>query len=126
MECVPSPSAAVLNEAEPLLKGMLPEIGVVPSMNCTAPLPVLGVSVAVNTRLSPRTDGFAPFVNVTTRVLAEVRRSTGLLRGFWNVMGQSLLEVLKGACVSRIVSSPGVLPELTERPYARAISVVPS
>ena len=96
MECVPKPRSAVLKEAVPLLKEMLPEIGVVPSMNWTAPFPVAGVRVAVNTRLSPKVDGLEPVLNVTARLLAEVRRSTGLFRGFCRTMGQSLLAATKG------------------------------
>ena len=96
MEWVPKPRSAVLNEAEPLLKEMLPDIGVVPSINWTAPLPVVGVSVAVNIRLSPKVDGLEPMLNVTARLLADVRRSTGLFRGFCRTMGQSLLAATKG------------------------------
>ena len=96
MEWVPRPRSAVLNEAEPLLKGMLPEIVAPPSRNWIEPFPVAGVSVAVNTRLSPKVEGLEPVLNVTARLLGEVRSSTGLFRGFCRTMGQSLLVAAKG------------------------------
>ncbi len=70
-------------------------------------------------------DGLEPVLNVTASVLAEVRRSTGLFRGFWKFIGQSVCTGLKGACVSRSVSSPGLSPEFAESMYDRAMSVVP-
>lgn len=126
MLCVPSASAEVVNEAEPLLRAMLPETGASPSRNCTEPVPVFGVSVAVNVRLSPATDGFVPAVRVTPRLLPTVRRSTELLRGFWKFIGQSIFAASNGTCVSRIVRRPGLLPEFPDSGYARAMSVVPS
>src|SRR6476646_2150933 len=125
MECVPRLRSAVLNEAVPLLKGMLPEIVAPPSRNWIEPLPVAGVSVAVNTRLSPKVEGLEPVLNVTARLLAEVRSSTGLFRGFCRTMGQSLLVATKGEWASSMVTAPGdtVKPE---SPYATAMSVEPS
>src|SRR5579864_2250473 len=127
MLCVPSARADVVNEATPLLRAMLPEISVSPSRNCTEPLPVVGVNVAVNVTLSPATDGFVPAVKLTAKLLPTVRKSTGLLRGFWKFMGQSIRELSNGTCVSRIVSRPGLLlfAEFAPRGYATAISVVP-
>lgn len=99
------------NVALPLLNGMLAEMGSPPSRNCTEPLPA-GVTVAVKTRVSPITAGFAPEVKETASVDAEVRNNTGLFRGFWKFMGQSSCAGLNGACVSRIVINPGLSPEL--------------
>src|SRR6478752_7570219 len=125
MECVPRPRSAVLNEAVPLLKGMLPEIVAPPSRNWIEPLPAAGVSLAVNTRLSPKVEGLEPVLNVTARLLAEVRRSTGLFREFCRTMGQSLLVATKEAWASSMVTAPGD-PVDPESPYATEMSVEPS
>ena len=127
MECGPSPSAVVLNDADPLFTGMLPEIGVSPSMNCTAPLAVPGVTLAVKTSVSPSTEGLAPLLNATATLLFEVRNSTAVSRGFWNMNGQSFFEASYGACVFSTVTMPGIdVPSPPESWYATAMSVVPS
>jgi len=82
MEWGPSASPDVLKDADPLLNGMAFDIGVLPSRNWTAPVAVPGVTVAVKTRLSPAMDGFEPVVKPRDRLLADVRRSTGLFRTF--------------------------------------------
>src|SRR5690349_9996016 len=110
MEWLPSARVEVVNEALPLLKGMLAEIGAPASRNCTEPLPA-GVTVAVKTRVSPSTEGLAPEAKLTVRLEGEVRRSTGLFREFWKFMGQSICAGLNAACVSRIVTRPGLSPE---------------
>ena len=107
MEWLPSARALVANEAELLVSWMAPEIGVLPSKNWTAPVPVFGVTVAVKTRLSPIVDGFDPEVRATVKVLADWRSSTGLLRAFCRTIGQSLLAATKGECMSSIVTAPG-------------------
>lgn len=110
IECVPSARSDVLREAVPPLRGMLPEIGVPPSRNWTAPLPG-GVTVAANTSALPITDGLAPELKVTARLEGEVLRSTGLFRGFWRTIGQSSLPGTKGECVSRMVTAPWFAPD---------------
>ena len=95
MEWLPRASVEIVKEAVPLLNGMLPDKGEPPSRNCTAPFPV-GVTVAVKTKVSPITEGFAPELKVTARLDCEVRKSTGLFRGFCRTIGQSLLAATKG------------------------------
>ncbi len=110
MEWLPSASSEVVKEALPLLKGMLAEMGAPASRNCTEPLPA-GVTVAVKASVSPSTEGFVPELKVTARLEGEVRRSTGLFRGFWKFIGQSICAGLNAAWVSRIVTRPGLSPE---------------
>src|ERR1700744_5522298 len=109
MLCVPSAKPEVVNEAEPLLTAIAPEIGVFPSRNWTEPIPVTGVSVAVNVTLQPTADGLAPAVKETARLLVAVRKRTGLLRSFFCMNGQSLFAGLKGICVSNTVTMPGIV-----------------
>lgn len=79
MEWLPRASVEIVNEAVPLLNGMLPDSADPPSRNCTEPFPA-GVTVAVKTSVSPVTEGFAPELKLTAKLEGEVRRSTGLFR----------------------------------------------
>ena len=63
MKCVPTASAAVLNDALLPLRATVPR-GVTPSKNCTVPVgPEDGLTVAVNVTCCPNTDGSGAAVN---------------------------------------------------------------
>ena len=64
MECEPCVNDKVLNKATPFESATVPS-NVVPSRNCTLPVAVDGVTVAVKVTELPTTAGFADEITVT-------------------------------------------------------------
>jgi len=64
IECGPLASVEVLYVAPPLLIVAVPSV-VLPSVNVTVPVAVVGVTVAVNVTDEPYADGFADEARVT-------------------------------------------------------------
>jgi len=64
IECEPPASVEMLNAAFPALIVPVPRV-VLPSVNVTAPVAVVGITVAVNDTDEPYADGFADEASVT-------------------------------------------------------------
>jgi len=69
MEWVPAPRVELLKLTEPLVSGMLPEIGTLPSKKVTVPVADAGATPAVKVSAAPNTEGLAPVLKTT--VVAE-------------------------------------------------------
>ena len=85
MECIPNDNDDVVMLAVPPTKVTSPEIALLPSKKTTVPVAEVGVTFAVNVRVSPTRDGFAPVVRATLTLvlgLLTVCVSTGLTEEF--------------------------------------------
>ena len=72
IECAPTASVVIGRAAFPPLRATGPPRSVAPSLNCTVPVAVLGVTVAVSVTDCPTVDGFGEELATTPDVAAEI------------------------------------------------------